>query len=677
MNILYVRTIIWILFLCFGITFFFDVGSSIIKRILCTIGIFMLEYHIVSVIFLMFHIFLIKRILITLCIADIALCGLLFHRLKRGGFRCPKFSVSRSEVIVLLILLLMLPFTINKSEDIRSSSDMGIYFEWANRLSTNDTASVKSLEELGKISDSVDQGVLRIQEQLIGVYEKGENELGIKEYELHSLPTWSSFMALWGQLFGQYHASQVLTLYFFVAAICLFYVCGKIEKDSFGKFHAMIIFCLSPIMLYVSKCTLTEIAYICFILLGIFFLSESDKKLKILSGIYFGLLGYIHISNFIYIFAFYVVLWLLGLYKKDIIYGMVNIIQLMLYMISLYYVSAVSSVYTEMQFSRLSFLGSSNDKIIGNFSLIIFTLSIIQVISIVIFKWKSDEFIKFCDWLMPKALIVLEIIILLGVIQQGYYLGFSDKYSSGDGTWQLRETYANMGWQSLSYLNITNILRATGFLYVPFIFLYNFIRKNKKDLVPNLLLFVLLYSLFVYTFVQVDTPNNYYASRYFAMIIIPMAALLTSTFFTKKVLYSCVGIISAIYFLRYDFLFINTAPFSGQYAILKDALTNIPYGSIVLAMEDNVSTNQMLVNLLRDINGNQVYNYDNHDEVQQYYSNCDIYVISLGTVEDSSLIYRRNYSLLYNLSGENGRYMSQAPAFYTQTICLSRLENDS
>ncbi len=670
MNLKFLLILIIILCLCFLLTQLVAYNMRTLKQCVISWMLFIAQYYVFSIIFLWLDRFEVRHILIVIAGLDFIACFCwrknIFSKIRHMHIVLPK-----KDLILIGVLILMVPFLFVKSEDIRSSSDMGMYFEWMIKLTGDNTEVSRTLNEIGIVSKDVDEGVYRIQEQLNGIYVRDELDNGEKIYEYHSLPTWVTMMALFAKLFGIYNAAQVLTLFYILAVLCCYFACENIGKISRSKYLSILIFGLSPIIMYIAKCTLTEIAYINLLLFSVYCLSEKDRKIKYLSSVGFGLLGFIHISSYMYIFAIYFILLYIAICKKKKEYGIINIINIIMFITSLFYANFISRFYTEAQLMRLYFLGNNLKEIMQWLLFILVGCIIIQIIELLLSENVLDKLIILLNRIVPAGLITLEIIIIIGCIIQGYYLGFTEKYISGGGTWHLRSEYANQGIHSLSYLNIVNILRATSYVWIPIIFIYNICRKNKKNIIENALLFGLFYSMFIYTYIQIDTPTNYYASRYLAMTIVPLVTLVSATIFDKKKIYVALSGWCLIYSLRYDYNFIFRGSFAGQYQMLKDTIAQIPYGAVVVVLDQNNSLNQILVNNLREINANLVYEYNNMDELETYYSDQPLFIISSGTLaEEEHLLLYKSYEITGNLSGKKGGYMTEEVYTYNETLCI-------
>lgn len=670
MNLKFLAITLVILCLCFLLTQLIANEIRIIKQCLISIMLFIVEYYLFSILFLWTDRFEVRHILIGIVLFNSGIC-ICFREKIISKLKEINLVLLKQDIAILGILILLIPFVFVKSEDIRSSSDMGMYFEWAVKLTGNHTDISRQLNEVGEISEDVDNGVYRIQEQLNGIYIRTENENGYLEYEYHALPTWASMMALFTKIFGIYNAAQVLTLFYAIAVLSCYFTCENIGKIRRNKYLSIVIFALSPIIIYVSKCTLTEISYISLLLFSLYCLSEADRKIKLLSSIGLGLLGFIHISNYMYIFVIYLILLYFSICLNRKIYGVINVINLIMFGVSLFYVSFISQLYSDAQLSRLSFFGDDVNIIKKSLIGILIICAIVQIAILLAKESILKKIVQFFNYVIPIGLIILEIVIVIGIFIQGYYLGFTDKYITGGGTWHLRSTYANLGWKSISYLNIVNILRATSYVWIPVIFIYNIIRKNKRHIIQNALMFGLLYSIFIFTYIQIDTPTNYYASRYLAMTIVPLVSILISTIVDEKKFYLILSTWSLMYCLRYDYNFLFRSSFKGQYQILSDTLSHIPYGAVVLVSEDDQTLNQILVNNLREMNGNLVYNYENYDEIKDYYLEQPLYIISSQKCNNAEqILLYQNYEIANNLGGSNGRYMTEESFYNEIPLCI-------
>lgn len=632
-------------------------GCTLLKNITAALSIFLLEYYVVSVIFLWLDVFDVLWVLKSMAVLN---AGVLFFNRKKLHSEHLNISFDKREIIMAVIVILLIPLIITKSEDIRTSSDMGMYFEKAVVLMGEDTGVIKKLDEIHLISENVDAGVLELQQHLLGIYIRG-NQDGETIYDYHSLPTWVTFLALFGKIFGLYHCAQALTVLYITAMLCAYFCCENIAGNAYGKYFAVAVFALSPVIVYVSKATLTEIAFAAVFFSGCMWISEKDTKLKFFSFLYFALLGFIHISMYMYMPIIIMVLMYLFINKKEKVYAYVNILTTVFYMVSIFYCHDISYMYSRDQFMRFTFLGDNFKSVV--IALVgLFSLAVLVQILLLVFMDKINNWLyKKCDQLIPILIILIEIIIFAGVIIVGYNLAFTDKFQPAGGSWHLRKDYVGQGWIAIRRLNMVNILLSTGIIAIPFIFLYSFLRKNKQDVIENCLYLICLYSIAIFTFIQVDTPNNYYASRYFVPMVIPSITLLMAKIVNKSVITKIIFVWIMCFNLYFDRYFIDRGSFAGQYQLLEDVLDKIPKEAIVVFRSKDKSLNQILINNLREINQNMVFNYKNVEEVKEFYGDKPLYFITgqLSKDKGQELLWYKDYTIMGNLGGGDGKYMTE------------------
>lgn len=670
MNVLYVMWVCLLLASCFFISLVIVKKGTLMKTFTVSLSVFLIEYYVISVVFLWIDIFEVIYILLCMSLVNAILALTKWKKIVDETCRMGE-RIQKKDLVIVAMILLVLPFTMTKSEDIRTSSDMGMYFEKAVVLMGEDTRVVKKLEEIGTISADVDEGVLAIQEQLQGIYIRGSEGEDII-YDYHSIPTWVTFLALFGKMFGLMNCTWALTILYVWAILCSFYCCENISKDKYGKYMAFVVFALSPVIIYVSKATLTEIAFVAVLFSGCMFLSEEDIKCKYISIFSFALLAYIHISMYLYMPIFIACLMYIYINKRERIYAIINVAWTALYMISIFYCHRISYRYMRDQYMRFSFLGSNLKQVVFWLLIIFLMMIILQVLLMCMSEERKICLAQWLQKLVPAVIILFEIVIIVGSAVIGYRLGFTNTYEPVGGTWHLRTTYVGKGWEAIRHLNIVNILMCTGIVSVPVLFGYSAFRKEKQDIIENCLYLISLYAILIYTFIQVDTPNNYYASRYFAMIIIPVIALLMGRITLKRqmVIALMIGIIGFNSF--FDFFFIGRGSFQGQYTLMNDVLKEIPEDAIVLVREEDKSLNQLLVNNLRELNGNKVYNYKNYEEIREAYKPEALYLISSveQNGESQKLVLKKEYEIMGNLGGVDGRYMTEDINTYNEMICI-------
>ncbi len=645
------------------------------KRSLCRLAVaannlFCIQYLLLSGILIFFEWFSVERALIGVLIIS---CSFnFFVWLKKDSRKIKKEkrgfvgSVTKQEgVLVTVICLCCIPFIRLTTEDIGTVSDQGAYFIHTVRLMSDMPEVSYQLQEIGKISKSVDEGIRSMQEKQPIWYHYENSDI----YYLHALKTWCVFPALFGKMFGLFHCMIAIN-YIYIFVVCnMFYLCEKIAENLFNVYMALGIFALAPLVLYIGKAGLTEIIMLFWGILGLRYILEKDLLHYILGGVCIGLIGFCHVSIYVYLPLITGIAFLLSTEENYNKIAYFNIVQLLLYVCSIWYTYRISPVYVEKQYARFTMHGKIEYVVLFiGLSVIVLFLIIVQY---GIYQSKANIFRKIKDYLhlIKKFLYtrftiivkLLFVLIVIKTIYNGYMLGFTEQFAIPEGydagSWNLRSRYINTGFQALSYLNIVNIGRATGWIGL-IVFAMIPLMKHKVNENTKTFYYMALYGLIIFTVLRVDTPFNYYASRYFLPLVVPMVTITLVSFVSSK--NWCIYILCVALMYNHHFwpAFLRGAPQYGQYQIMEDVLDVIPAEEVVLCNEEGDYVNARLTSNLRIINQNPVYNLKNYDEVNEFYSERDKYIISEKLLDiDADLILERIYQSQYSFgNGENGTY---------------------
>lgn len=634
------------------ITFYFwPQKASLLKRITETANIFSLLYLICSLPFLFMEVFAVWKPLISMVIIEVSFICIKYKKIKWH-----KIIFEKNEIKVILFLLCVFPLLSNTTEDISTTTDQGSYFHHTVVLMEGKSKEVKYSFDHKKTNDEVVLAeLIELQNNNTAFYkdEKGN-------YSLHSLNTWCSFSALFGKVFGIFNCMKVGIVAYYIVILNMYFTCQKISGNTIAKYFALILFGLSPLVLYIGKAGLTECFSLLFFSMAFNFFSENRVNGYIVAGISLGMLGFLHVSTFIYFPIITIVLLMLSVHYESKAIAICNKTQIVLYGLSLLYCYKISPVYVKNQFAKFTFGGKVE------YNALFFFLEIALVLIIVIQESVKNNSVKnilkriekFYDKYFTYIIASVLIIILLRTLYFGYYISFTDKFAiaegSDAGTWNLRNRYVNSGITAVSYLNIINVGRATGiwgligYICIPFI--------NKKNSVVSKYLYGLsLYGLFFWTALQMDTPSNYYSSRYFIPFLVPLITLVLANYVNKKNTIIFIMLFSFLFYNHFHYAFLYGAPRVGQYQILEDTLEIIQDNSIVFCNPESRTINSMLTNNLRIINDCTVYSLSSIDKIE---TKGNKYIISETPIQGDfkemlSGVYKSQYSFG---NGVNGTY---------------------
>lgn len=628
---------------------------SLLKHFIEANNLFCVEYLFFSCIFLAFNVFCVWKILICVLTFDgILLVIVLIKKSKRKREKWEKSS--KSEVILLVAIICIIPLIRVTSEDISADTDQGTYFLHTCILLEEKSKVIDSLKEIGKISEKVDEGLRELQNDLVCFYHENNEDT----YSIHALNSWCSYTALFGKMFGIWNSMKAVNYLYILTIINLFYVVKKKAENEYAIYLYIFIFALSPLLLYIGKAGLSEIVTLYLFTLSINYIFEEKSIFSILSGGSFGLIGYVHISMYVYIPIITSIALLESIRKKKLAYF--NIVQLVLFAFSVWYINILSPIYVKHQYSRFTL----NGKI--NYMTIFILIDIIAAVCILlqIIMLKRQKFFL-CKWRKiiyeNYKMISLAIwgLIIIRTLYYSYFISFTDRYAIQDGfdagTWNLRSNYVNQGIRAVSHLNLVNIARAIGIIGLLFFIVISVLNYKLSDTVKSFY-FIGLYGMVVFTVLQMDTPSNYYSSRYFVPVLIPII-ILCLTFTIKKRNWIIYFLLVVLLYNHYFWpSFLKGGPKVGQYELLQNVLEVIPENAIIFCNPESHDINTKLTGNLRILNNNEVYNLKNIEEVLDFYMGESVYVISEKEIKvDGELVLSDKFLSQYSFgNGPDGRY---------------------
>lgn len=655
---MYAALFIFLIILCYWTFTYFDTENcSVMKVFIEANNLFCVQYFLFSCFFIFIEKFSVLKPLIAILFFDSF--TLILLKVKKITQSKVIYSISKNEWIMLTLSILAIPLIYITAEDIGTISDQGTYFLYSTVYMEEKSNSIHTLEEMGVISENVDEGLRELQNELLIYY----HEDGEDYYYLHALGTWCSLLALFGKMFGIWNCMKAVNYLYLLIVWNMLYLCQKIAANKNNIYMAWGMFAFSPLILYIGKAGLAEAAILLLFLVGLRYILENKKIFYLLAGINIGLIGFIHISMVMYmpIVTFIAALESVKRSKKNI--AIFNTIQLMMFGVSLWYIYKISTIYVEKQYSRFTL----QEKL--NYTTIFIGIDILVVLLIIyqikVYQNEKDFMLSFVRENLYKYFKLIAFIALTAIICRtiyyAYFLCFTDKFAIVDGydagTWNLRSRYVNTGLTAISYLNIVNIARATGVIGLFVFLILPFINKNITE--RSITFYYMgLYGIIIYTVLMMDTPSNYYSSRYFVPFVVPMIVIsLISAVESKS--WSIYILMLALLFNRYYWpAFLRGGPQVGQYELLQDAIATIPNNAIVFCNPESQTTNVRLTAGLRILNDNEVYNLKNYVEVMDYYSGLDSYIISETKIEQyhEPVLYNVYLSQYSFGNGPNGSY---------------------
>lgn len=636
------------------------IKKSFIYKLIMSNNIFVLQYIACACPYIIMGNYSVEINLISVIICELIIISLFI--IKKKKIYHIYMHISENDIFYIVCSLIVFLLIRISSEEISSFGDMGAYFQHTILMMKGNYGSRFVLEEIGTISETVDTS---LKTMFYGTFVSLKDNI----YQMHGLGTWCIFPALFGKIFGISKYMLGVNYLFILSFFNFLYGAENFIVHKRNKYMVPVLFGLSPLMLYIGKTNLSEVAVLFLLSVVICSIFCENVYSSLIVGIALGEISLVHVNGIMYIPIAMFVLFIAGvkLKKKRKCFFRINLIQGGIYIISQWYAYLVSPSYTGRQYAVIS------SRLGGGTFTTFFVIDFIIILFLLMNHMVYQDRLKICNeifkfYFRNYRFIYIGIIILIVCVTlyYGYFLAFTDKFALdeiayADSTWKIRNTYINTGISAISYLNMTNIIRATGilggiiFLVVPFV-------KKQMSFVSQIFYLASLLVMVLFTIYKWDTPINYYASRYIAPVLVPLIILtLVATIENRSVI---IILISCAFIFNKQYVpsMLLCATHVGQMEILEDTLEIIDSGAIVLIDTEKDIIASTLLSDLRILNNNYCYSLNDYNEVtEKYGSDMKIYIISkdniLNQFNNIDEIFNKEYISQYSLGhGEGGTY---------------------
>lgn len=431
-------------------------------------------------------------------------------------------KTRKINIIVLSISLFFGTITFNAQFQYASSwGDIGVYLFRAEQLA-----------QRGHVTFTIpDHGVT----PLLGVI----NPAADNQYQTHALPTWPALMAMFTHLGITQSPGHAISAFLLGFSILQFFVLTTlITKSKKASFKTTIIFSTLPLLWHQTLYETTEILSINLTISALLGFSLMRRKivLAVSSLLAFGC---VHIGLFLYLPILLIICTYIIL-KNGSNNSKINSI------VSYPALVGISTLLA-LIFSYATSAKYTNDIINGLLKghvWIIWILSILFLLLTIFHRKTYRLYLPFSHYFEDEKKIFLLtrsiiLVLLLIVLAQCYILGWTDwlvpKKLSELNSWSARSAYVGKGWSSLLHLSMFNLVLATSAIGILAFFCYPWL-KIKKTLLSGKVLSIWIasaYAIFIFGVNRIDIPNNYYASRYFLPVAVPLTLLLLAYLISK------------------------------------------------------------------------------------------------------------------------------------------------
>ncbi|MCC8136464.1 MAG: hypothetical protein LIO76_00070 [Clostridiales bacterium] len=244
--------------------------------------------------------------------------------------RRKKASVSfhlKKEIPVFIVVLCAIPLVMSKNEYFGMGQDEGVYqtqallfmngyndvnLDMSSWYATEDEDEIARLEEATSSSNLIGYYRLASRWNLPGI--KAKHVTDENEGVLHGIPTFPALLALWGSMFGMENMQGINTAIYICVIFLIFYICENMSVHLMGKIISMVIYAISPLVIWSNKSALTETGFTLIFMCFLYFIlqlrkEEHEIKYALGSAFCVGTLSFYHVSAFVFM-PFFVLIYL-------------------------------------------------------------------------------------------------------------------------------------------------------------------------------------------------------------------------------------------------------------------------------------------------------------------------------------------------------------------------------
>ena len=563
-------------------------------------GYFM-AYIVISAFFFMFDFFSIYKCASATLAAVLILLVVAGIKTKFKSLKKIKFD-KKEFIFFALIVICVLVFSGKKFGYYGMGQDQGVYQTKAIELIYGNNSNILNFDyALKTLSDSDDYTYFRDKvKELQGYYLLGQTypfiaddtmggETGL-EGLYHGLPTWPAVMALFGKMFGIDHMMDCQTIFFICFLMFAFYILENFKVKVLGEATALAVLGSTPLMIWISKSSLTEMFLAVIMAVFIYLICNENKDVRLFMWIPVAVFSVYHVSAYAMMPLFAVCCWANIISDKRKRPVVSAILMFVSYVAGFVFSIRLATLYTAYNYTRpvsklISFTKINLNETDLTIAVCVSAAVCIVLTLIISFMRKNKAAEKLLDKIKNNKGIIIKILSL--VIMAFAVLAYAKN---------------NKGPILNPNMNLIAMSFASGIISIPLIiFGLVFIRKDKIKGFP----FVTLYLLFMYmmiwtVFIRSNVSYFYYYGRYDVPYVMLITIFLVVLFkeFEKADWIPALCLSSLITYLNYDFI-INKIPDDTkvEWEIVEKELKEerLPDSAVILEEERETLIEWMLI----------------------------------------------------------------------------------
>lgn len=529
------------LLLCFGTCSLVFKGANFIYTSVMSVLMFFCS-HIISTmgLFVIDCYSLFRGMAGTFFIAFACFAVLTFINIRKKPQKFFEYSFDmRAVIIPIVVSLLAFPFTANKNELFGMGQDEGVYQCVAINFMNGIDRCQQDFEEYHMLESDFEKEAFKnsVKGKLIGydipsetypdtVYDRNVSEVsGI----YHGIPTYPALLAMWGQLFGMKNMMNIETVFYILAIFLVSFVCTNLRLSYISNIIACVSTAVSPVIIWVSKSSLTEMFLAVLVMMFIMFLTdEGHKKYQIFSIIPVIVYACYHVS--VYTLIPYVLMVYGGMYlfTRRKVLAVLLLSTVPVYAISYFAMRQIQPFYTMNNYSPVFFGGIGVHNISNIVACACAILMIACALYVTVIRMASKNFSRRNFLIKMQKSIFMKIFIIAMLIVPVAYIIFKAFYK-----------YDNIEYAGS--LAIVGFAVMSGLVIFPMAIIVSAVNSGFfLERVSRLVILVsFFYCILVYSaFLRYDIQYYYYYSRYLAPFV-PVAivfSVMVLDRFSKKLI---------------------------------------------------------------------------------------------------------------------------------------------
>jgi hypothetical protein len=224
------------------------------------------------------------------------------------GTNRPEHIIDKKSILCIAIFIIfMIPLISGRYEILEPSSDAGVYTNRGLQI-LNERKLVPNIEVRNEL-DNKQRGIFDKDNMYYINYKKGSGgflmgthliSLKDSSFNFHAYPGWPILMALWGSIVGYEGMLNVMVLLYILVVFLFFLILSIYVKDTLYSIMITIMFGSTPLLVYFSKYTTSELFLLFLALYAFFLVSRNNLIDSATAGLSVTLFSFSHVSNFAY-----------------------------------------------------------------------------------------------------------------------------------------------------------------------------------------------------------------------------------------------------------------------------------------------------------------------------------------------------------------------------------------